>query len=77
LPFSLPGRKRENPIRLRRRKSKDLEAKLILETRLCELTIFIPSHIYLDFFVMPDLIRHPVFSWIPAAVYPALDAGRE
>jgi len=27
--------------------------------------------------VMPDLIRHPVPAWIPAAVYPALDAGPE
>jgi hypothetical protein len=29
-------------------------------------------------FVIPDLIRNPVFSiWIPAGVYPVLDTGRE
>ncbi len=27
-------------------------------------------------FVIPDLIRNPVFSRIPAGVYPVLDAGR-
>jgi len=29
-------------------------------------------------FVIPDLIRNPVFLiWIPAEVYPVLDTGRE
>jgi hypothetical protein len=27
--------------------------------------------------VMPNLIRHPVYFWIPAGVYPARDAGPE
>jgi hypothetical protein len=28
-------------------------------------------------FVIPGLTRNPVFSWIPAGVYPVLDSGRE
>ena len=37
----------------------------------------IHNDISLFLFVIPGLTRNPVFSWIPAGVYPVLDTGRE
>jgi hypothetical protein len=37
----------------------------------------IHDDISLEQFVIPGLTRNPVFSWIPAGVYPVLDTGQE
>jgi hypothetical protein len=42
----------------------------------CKTEDFIHDDISLEQFVIPGLTRNPVFSWIPAGVYPDENRGR-